>query len=351
MRLLRCVLAALGVVLLQMPASAQSTMSSPSTVSMLSTLEQVKKRGELICGVDGSLPGFSLFNAVKEWEGLDVDLCRGIAAAVLGDATRVRFVPVSAKDRFDRLAAGEFDVLARNSTVTLQRSAGMKVRFAVINYIDGQAFVVPKKLKVEQLANLSGTTVCLQKGTTHEFNMVGWFKARRLTVTPAAYDTTEAMYNAFFASRCAAVTADAAALAGAIVRSGRAIEFRMLPGVISKEPLGPYVREGDSQWLDIVRWTHYAMLEAEERGISPKNIDSLKRELGDPSLRIFLGVDPGNGKALGLSEDWAYNVIKQVGNYGDIYERNVGQGSPLKFARGVNALWTRGGLMYPLPLR
>jgi general L-amino acid transport system substrate-binding protein len=346
MRLLHGILAALALVfVLQMPASAQSTMST------LSTLEQVRKRGELVCGVDGSLPGFSLLNAVKEWEGLDVDLCRAVAAAVLGDATKVKFVPVTAKDRFDRLAAGEFDVLARNSTVTLQRSAGMNVRFAVINYIDGQAFVVPKKLKVEQLANLSGSTVCLQKGTTHEFNMVSWFKARRLTIAPAAYDTTEAMYNAFFASRCAAVTADAAALAGAIIRSGRAIEYMMLPGVISKEPLGPFVRNGDSPWLDIVRWTHYAMLEAEERGINPKNIDSLKREVGDPYLRIFLGVDPGNGKALGLGEDWAYNAIKQVGNYGDVFERNLGMSSPLKFARGVNALWTKGGQMYPLPLR
>lgn len=339
MRLLAGVLAALTIVMLQGPASAEST------------LDQVRKRGELVCGVDGSLPGFSLYNAVKEWEGLDVDLCRAVAAAVLGDAKKVKFVPVSANDRFAKLAAGDFDVLARNSTVTLQRAAGAKVRFAVVNYIDGQAFVVPKKLKIEQLASLSGSTVCLAKGTTHEFNMVSWFKARRLTVTPAAFDTAEAMYNAFFASRCAAVTADATALAGAIVRSGHAAEYMMLPGVISKEPLGPYVRDGDSQWLDIVRWTHYAMLEAEERGISPKNIDSLKRELGDPYLRVFLGVDPGNGKALGLSEDWAYNVISQVGNYGDIYERNVGMASPLKFSRGVNALWTKGGQMYPLPLR
>lgn len=339
MRLLAGALAAFATVMLQGPASAEST------------LDQVRKRGELVCGVDGSLPGFSLYNAVKEWEGLDVDLCRAVAAAALGDARKVKFVPVSANDRFARLAAGDFDMLARNSTVTLQRSAGAKVRFAVINYIDGQAFVVPKKLKVEQLANLAGSTVCLAKGTTHEFNMVSWFKARRLSVTPMAFDTAEAMYNGFFASRCAAVTADATALAGAIIRSGRAAEYMMLPGVISKEPLGPYVRDGDSQWLDIVRWTHYAMLEAEERGVSPKNIDSLKRELGDPYLRVFLGVDPGNGKALGLSEDWAYNVISQVGNYGDIYERNVGMASPLKFTRGVNALWTKGGQMYPLPLR
>jgi general L-amino acid transport system substrate-binding protein len=339
MDILKRAIAIATALLLAVPASAQSTRDT------------VKKRGEIICGVDGTLPGFSLFNAVKEWEGLDVDLCRAIAAAVLGDATKVKFVTVSANDRFDKLAAGNFDVLARNSTVTLQRSAGGKVRFAVVNYIDGQTFVVPKKLKIEQLANLSGSTVCLAKGTTHEFNMKAWFGARRLSITPLTFDTAESMYSAFLASRCAAVTADSTALAGAIVRSGRAAEYRMLPEVISKEPLGPYVRDGDSQWLDLVRWTHYAMLEAEERGISAKNIDSLKRELNDPTLRVLLGVDPGNGRALGLSEDWLYNIIKQVGNYGDIYEKNVGQGSPLKFARGINALSSKGGQMYPLPLR
>lgn len=315
------------------------------------TLETVKKRGQLVCGVDGSLPGFSLFNAVKEWEGMDVDLCRGVAAAVLGDATKVKFVPVSARDRFDKLVAGEFDVLARNSTVTLQRSAGMKVRYAAVNFIDGQAFVVPKKLKIDQLAGLSGSTVCVAKGTTHEFNMMAWFKARRLNVTAVAFDTAEQMYAGFLNSRCSGVTADSTALAGAIVRSGRAAEFMMLKEIISKEPLGPYVRDGEATWLDVVRWTHYAMLEAEERGISAKNIDSLRRELNDPSLRVLLGVDPGNGKALGLSEEWFYNIVKQVGNYSDIYEKNVGQGSALKFARGVNALWSKGGLMYPLPLR
>ena len=340
MGLTRYLLMAVGLLLVQ-----------PLAASAQSTAEQVRKRGTLLCGVDGALPGLSFLNAVKEWEGMDVDLCRAVAAAVLGDAKKVTFVPVTASYRFDKLAAGVFDILARNSTVTLQRSAGKNVRFAVINYIDGQAFVVPKRLKVEQLANLSGSTVCLAKGTTHEFNMASWFKARRLNITPATFETTDAMYEAFFANRCAAVTADATALAGVVVRSGRAIEYMMLPDVISKEPLGPYVRNGDSPWLDIVRWTHYAMLEAEERGINARNIDSLKRELGDPYLRVLLGVDPGNGTVLGLSEDWVYNIVSQVGNYGDVYERNVGMGSPLKFARGVNALWSKGGLMYPLPLR
>jgi general L-amino acid transport system substrate-binding protein len=331
---------AVGVLMLcGLPAAAQQT------------LEAVKKRGQVVCGVDGSLPGFSLLNAVKEWEGMDVDLCRAIAAATLGDATKVQFVQVTANDRFDRLAAGEFDVLARNSTVTLQRSAGKNVRFAVVNYFDGQAFVVPKKLKIDQLAGLRSGNICVGKGTTHEFNMDAWFKARRLSVVPVPFDSQEAMYAGFFGSRCIAVTADATGLAATIVRSGKAAEYMMLPEVISKEPLGPYVRNGDSPWLDIVRWTHYAMLEAEERGITPKSIDALKREVTDPYLRLFLGVDPGNGRALGLSEDWAYNIVKQVGNYGEIYEKNVGMGSPLKFARGVNALWSKGGLMYPLPLR
>jgi general L-amino acid transport system substrate-binding protein len=315
-----------------------------------STLETVKKRGQLVCGVDGALPGFSFLNAVKEWEGLDVELCRAIAAATLGDATKVQFVSVTERERFAKLAAGEFDVLTRNTTGTLQRTAGTKVRFAVVNYYDGQAFVVPKKLRIEQAAGLRSSDVCVTKGTTHEFNLGAWFQARRLSIKQVPFDSDEAMYSGFFVGRCAAVTADATALAASIVRSGKAADYRMLPDIISKEPLGPYVRDGDSQWLDIVRWSHYAMVEAEERDISPKSIEALRREAHDPNLRLFLGLDPGNGKALGLSEDWAYNIVAQVGNYGEIYEKNVGMGSALKFARGVNALWSKGGLMYALPL-
>jgi general L-amino acid transport system substrate-binding protein len=338
-RLVAIGLATLALTVDAMPASAQQT------------LEAVKKRGHLICGVDGNLPGFSLFNAVKEWEGMDVDLCRAIAAATLGDANKAEFVPVTTSERFDQLAAGKFDVLTRNSTYTLQRTAGTKVRFAVVNYYDGQAFVVAKKAKIEQVAGLRSSNICVTKGTTHEFNMGAWFQARRLSVVQVPFDSDEAMYTGFFAGRCVAVTADATALAASIVRSGKAADYLMLPDVISKEPLGPYVRDGDSQWLDIVAWTHYAMVEAEERGINPKSIDAFKREVTDPNLRLFLGVDPGNGKALGLSEDWAYNIIKQVGNYGEIYEKNVGMGSALKFSRGVNALWTKGGLMYSMPMR
>jgi general L-amino acid transport system substrate-binding protein len=316
-----------------------------------STLETVKKRGQVVCGVDGTLPGFSLLNAVNEWEGMDVDLCRAIAAATLGDASKVKFVQVTPKERFDRLAAGDFDVLTRNTTGTLQRTAGTKVRFAVVNYYDGQAFVVPKKLKIDQAAGLRSSNVCVTKGTTHEFNLGAWFQARRLAIVQVPFDSDEAMYSGFFVGRCAGVTADATALAATIVRSGKAAEYMMLPDIISKEPLGPYVRDGDTQWLDIVRWSHYAMVEAEERDISDKSIEAPRREARDPNIRLFLGLDPGNGKALGLSEDWAYNIVSQVGNYGEIYEKNVGMGSALKFSRGVNALWGKGGLMYALPLR
>lgn len=321
-----------------------------SSAAAQSTLELVKKRGQLVCGSNGQLPGFSLLNAVKEWEGLDVDLCRAVAAAVLGDATRVKFVPLTAEARFKVLAAGEVDVLARNSTVTLERAAGSDVRFAAVNYYDGQGFVVPKRLKIDRAASLRGGTVCVVKGTTHASNMDAWFGVRRLTVIPVTFDTQEAMYEAFFASRCMAVTQDATALAASIVRSGKAGDYLMLPEIISKEPLGPYVRRGDDGWLDVVRWTHYAMVEAEEYDVRKDNIQE-KRGYTDQRVRQLLGVEPGNGKVLGLDEKWADNIISQVGNYGEIYERNVGLGSPLKFARGINGLWDKGGLMYGLPLR
>ena len=315
------------------------------------TIDLVKKRGQLVCGANGQLPGFSFLNAVKEWEGLDVDLCRAIAAAVLGDATKVKFVPLTAQQRFPALAAGEVDVLVRNTTVTLQRDAGLGVQFAAINYFDGQAFVVPAKLNIRELASLRSSTICYTKGTTHEANMLNWFRVRALSVTPVGFDTDDAMYDAFLASRCVGATADATALASSLVRRGKAADYFMLPEVISKEPLGPFVRRDDNAWLDVVRWSHYAMLEAEERGINRTGVDEIRRSSLDPEVKIFLGVTPGNGKALGLSEAWAYNIIKQVGNYSESFERNLGTRSPLNLARRINALWNQGGQMYPPPLR
>ncbi|MBS0538659.1 MAG: amino acid ABC transporter substrate-binding protein [Proteobacteria bacterium] len=338
MRLIAIVLAACVLLPLAQPASAQAT------------LDAVRKRGSLSCGVNGAAPGFSMQNAAKQWEGLDVDLCRAIAAATLGDATKVTYTPLTAERRFAALETGSIDVLARNTTVSLQRSAGVHARFAAINYYDGQAFVVPKQLKLTRVSGLADKTVCVTKGTTHEFNMAAWFTLRGFTIYTLNFDTQEQMYAAFFAGRCQAVTQDSTALAAAIVQSGKVDDYMMLPDIISKEPLGPYVRNGDSPWLDVVRWTHYAMLEAEEREITRNNVDG-KLEAKDVNVQLLLGVRPGNGKILGLDEKWAYNIVKQVGNYGEIFERNVGGGSALKFGRGVNALWTRGGAMYAPPLR
>jgi general L-amino acid transport system substrate-binding protein len=346
--MIRVVFAVAVLALSAFAAAAQTALSLPAAGQ--STLDLVKQRGQLACGVNGSLPGFSLFNAVKQWEGLDVELCRAVAAAVLGDANKVNFVSVSSERRFAALAAGEFDLLARNSTGTLERTAGTKVRFVVPNFYDGQAFVVPKKLAIDRATSLRGGMVCALKGTTHLFNMESWFGVRRLTVLPQPFDSEEAMYGAFFASRCMAVTEDSTALAAVLVRSGKAADYMMLPDIISKEPLGPYVRAGDDAWFEIVRWTHYAMLEAEEYDIRADNVDD-KRLGKEPLVRRLLGVEPGNGRALGLDEAWAYNIIKQVGNYSESYERNVGAGSALKFGRGINALWSKGGLMYALPLR
>jgi general L-amino acid transport system substrate-binding protein len=316
-----------------------------------STLDLVKKRGQLICGSNGQLPGFSFFNAVREWEGLDVDLCRAIAAAVLGDATKVKFVPLTAQRRFQALASGEVDVLARNTTVTLQRDAGLGVQFAAINYFDGQGFVVPNKVNIKELASLRSGTICFNKGTTHEGNMLNWFRVRKLSITPVGFDTEDTMYDAFLASRCLGVTADATALMSSLVRRAKAADFTMLGEIISKEPLGPYVRRSDDAWLDVVRWTHYAMLEAEERGIYKVNVDEIRQSTLDPETKIFLGITPGNGKALGLDEKWAYNIVKQVGNYSESYERNLGSRSPFNLARRINALWSQGGQMYPPPMR
>jgi general L-amino acid transport system substrate-binding protein len=314
------------------------------------TVDGVKRRGELVCGVNGGLPGFSLFNAVKEWEGLDVDLCRAVAAAVLGNAGKVKFVPLTPQQRFDSLRSQAIDLLAANATITLQRVAGAALEFAVPNYYDGQAFVVAKKSNVPAAANLNGRTVCVLNGTTHAANLSSWYAARRLSVQPLFFDDQQAMYDAFFKDRCVGVTQDMTALAATVIRSGRAADYRVLPEVISKEPLGPYVRRGDEQWLNVVRWTQYAMVEAEELDVSRTNLAE-QAASNDPAVQRLLGVTPGNGKALGLDERWAYNVISQVGNYGESFERNIGQRSPLKFARGINALWSRGGLMYPLPLR
>ena len=327
-----------------------SCVISGTAIAAVPTLDVVKRRGELVCGVNGSLPGFSLLNAVKEWEGLDVDLCRAVAAAVLGKVDRVKFIALTPQQRFQQLASGGIDVLAANSTITLHRSAGLGLEFTTPTYYDGQAFVVPKKLGIASATALAGRDICTLRGTTHEDNLKAWFGERRLKAAPLLFDNQDAMYEAFFQGRCVAVTQDSTALAATVVRSGKAADFMILPDIISREPLGPYVRRGDDAWADVVRWTQYAMLEAEVLGITRDKVSEFLRS-NDPRVQRLLGITPGNGKALGLDETWAYNIVAQVGNYGESYERNVGKGSALKFARGINALWNQGGLMYPMPFR
>jgi general L-amino acid transport system substrate-binding protein len=315
-----------------------------------STLAQVRKNGQLTCGINGQLPGFSVQNSNQEWVGFEVDYCRAIATAALGLGAKVRFVPLTATGRFDALRNGSIDVLVRNSTATLMRTARTGVRDAVVIFVDAQSVVVPKSLKVTELTGVDGKSVCILNGTPYRVRIEEWFAQRKLAIKPRMFDTQDAMLKAFYGGECDSITQDISALASTIVASGRASEYLMLPEIIAKDPLAAYVRSGDEEWLDVVRWTHYALLEAEEHGMTRSTIDNhLRTTL--PSERRFLGLEPGTGKALGLDERWAYNIIRQVGNYGEIYERSVGLSSPLKFARGINALWYRNGVMYPLPMQ
>ncbi len=313
------------------------------------TLAAVKKRGELVCGVNGLLPGMSSMDAQKKWTGFEVDFCRAIAAAVLGDAGKVKLVPLTTTNRFDALRSGEVDVLLRNTSATLARVAGTGVRDAVITYIDGQAVAVPKKLNASALKDLDKATICTLKNTVYGPNIEDWFESRRLTMTLLLLDTQTAMYEAFYAGKCSAVTQDITALSGTIVASGRAADYLVLPDIVGKNPQAAWVRTGDDEWAEAVRWTLVAMVDAEELGISQSSVDE-RRTSGTAAAKRLLGVIPGNGKLLKLDEAWAYNVIKQVGNYREVYERNVGTQSFLKFPRGINALWNQGGVMFAMPL-
>jgi general L-amino acid transport system substrate-binding protein len=315
------------------------------------TLDAVKARGQLVCGVNTSGPGFSNADSQGKWTGLDVDFCKAVAAAVLNDASKVKFVPLNSQQRFTSLQAGEVDVLSRNSTWTLTRDASLGIVFTGINYYDGQGFMVPKKVKIESAKKMNGATVCVQAGTTSEKNVADYFGANNMKYKPVVFDTAEAITSAFFAGRCQVYTTDMSDLAGARTKAPKADDYVILPEVISKEPLGPSVRRGDDEWFEIVRWTLFAMLEAEENGLTQANVDAQKASSKDPSVQRFLGVSEDTGKLLGLDKEWAYRVVKQVGNYGESFERNLGPKSPVGLPRGVNNLWTKGGLMYAPPIR
>ncbi|MCW5772957.1 MAG: amino acid ABC transporter substrate-binding protein [Rhodospirillaceae bacterium] len=317
-------------------------------------LDAVKKRGSLICGVNTGLAGFSIADSQGRWTGLDVDFCRAVAAAIFGDANKVQFKPLSAQQRFTALQSGEIDILSRNTTWTLTRDAGQGMVFTGVTFYDGQGFMVAKKLGVKSAKQLDGAEVCVQSGTTTELNLTDFFQANKMTKAKAiVFDKLEEAVGAFFAGRCQVYTTDASGLAATRSKDAKnPDDYVILPELISKEPLGPSIRRGDDDFFAVVRWTLFAMLEAEEYGVSRANVDQMKGS-SNPVVKRLLGSDPKNdmGKLLGLKADWAYQIVKQVGNYGDVFERNVGPKTSLKLERGLNALWNKGGLMYAPPVR
>lgn len=316
-------------------------------------LDAVKKRGELNCGVNTGLPGFSAADSQGKWSGMDVDVCRSVAATILGNPDKVRYVPLTAQQRFTALQSGEIDLLARNTTWTLTRDASLGLTFVGVNYYDGQGFMVPKKLNVKSAKQLKGATVCVQSGTTTELNLTDYSRANNLGIKPVVFEKLEAALAAYASGRCQAYTTDSSGLA-----SNRAKDMTVpddhviLPELISKEPLGPAVRRGDDDFAAIVKWVGFALIEAEEYGITQANADELKKSSTNPSVMRLLGMgNEDTGKLLGLDKEWAYRAIKAVGNYGEQFERHVGPKTPIGLPRGINNLWTKGGVLYAPPIR
>ncbi|MBH9738927.1 amino acid ABC transporter substrate-binding protein [Vibrio navarrensis] len=336
-------------VLASVVAASTAVMSS-NAFAADSTLDKVTKQGYLACGVSTGLPGFSNPNAKGEWEGIDVEYCQAIAAAVLGDKTKVKYVPLTAKERFTALQSGEIDVLSRNTTWTLHRDTALGLNFVGVNYYDGQGFMVKKELGIKSAKELDGASVCVQSGTTTELNLADYFRNSGMSYKPVVFDTAAQTSKGFDAGRCDVLTTDQSGLYALRLNLENPSSAVVLPEIISKEPLGPVVRQGDDQWFNIAKWTLNAMINAEEYGITSKNAEQMLKS-DDPNIKRILGVDGPKGKGLGIRDDWGYQVVKQVGNYGESFERTVGMGSPLQIARGVNALWNAGGFMYAPPIR
>jgi len=332
------------------PKSAAATAPASSVAPTASggTLEAVKQRGNVQCGVNTGLAGFGIADSQGKWTGADVDICRAVAAAVLGDAEKVKFTPLTTQQRFTALQSKEVDILSRNTTWTLGRDTSLGLNFVAITFFDGQGFMVKKAANVTSAKSLNGATVCVQPGTTTELNLADFFRAQNMKFQPVVIESLQELTGAFVAGRCDAMTTDISGLVSIRATQAKPDDFVVLPDVISKEPLGPVVRHGDDQWFDIVKWTVFAMIEAEEKGITSDNVEQMKSS-EDPAIKRLLGVTPGNGEALGLKEDWAAMVIKQVGNYGQSYDRNIK--AQLGLDRGINALWNKGGLMYAPPVR
>jgi general L-amino acid transport system substrate-binding protein len=323
---------------------------SIGSMAAAGTLDEVRARGVLSVGVNGGVAGFSMPDEKGVWKGLDVDTAKAVAAAVLGDANKVKYVALTAVQRLPALQSKEVDVLCRNTTITLTRETANGLNFAHPNYYDGQGFLIPKKKNVKSAKKLKGATVCTLPGTTTEMNAADFFRKNGMPWKPLVIDSNAELNKAFFAGRCDVLTSDASQLAAIRSVAPNPDDYIILPEIISKEPLAPVVRHGDDQWYDIVNWTVMALIEAEELGITSSNVDEMLKST-DPQIQRFLGVTPGMGKALGIDEKWAYNIVKQVGNYAEVFDRNVGPKTPLKLERGLNNLWTKGGLMYAFPFR
>jgi general L-amino acid transport system substrate-binding protein len=325
-------------------------LCSAGGIAGAGTLDEVRTKGVLTVGVNQGVAGFSIPDEKGVWKGLDVDTAKAIAAAVFGDISKVKYVALTAVQRLPALQSKEVDVLCRNTTATLTRETVNGLNFVHPNYYDGQGFLIPKKLGIKSAKQLKGATVCTLPGTTTEMNAADFFRRNGMQWKPVVIENNAELNKAFFAGRCDSLTSDASQLAAVRSVAPNSDDYIILPEIISKEPLAPAVRHGDDQWYDIVNWTVMALIEAEELEITSKNVDDMLKSK-DPQIQRFLGVSPGMGKALGLDEKWAYNIIKQVGNYGEIFDRNVGPKTPLKLERGLNDLWTRGGLMYAIPFR
>lgn len=322
---------------------------SAGTVSA-ATLDDVKAKGSVQCGVSQGLPGFSNADQDGNWTGLDVEFCRAVAAAVFGDASKVKYTPLSAKERFTALQSGDVDVLSRNTTWTMSRDTALGLNFSVVNYYDGQGFMVRKDMNINSALNLSGASICTNTGTTTELNVADYFRANKMEYELVAFEKADEVVAAYDAGRCDVYTTDQSGLYAQRLKLTDPSGHIVLPEIISKEPLGPVVRQGDDQWLNIVKWTHFAMLNAEELGVTSANVDEMKNS-ENPAVKRLLGTEGEFGGAIGISNDWAYNIIKGVGNYSETFDRNVGPDTNLGISRGVNALWSNGGLQYGAPVR
>ncbi len=330
--------------------AAGAVISMVAAQASADTLDDVKAKGHLQCGVHRGLPGFANPDDKGNWTGIDVDVCRAMSAAIFGDASKVKYTALSAKERFTALQTGEVDILSRNTTWTAMRDTSLGLNFAGVNYYDGQGFMVRKSLGVTSAGQLNGAAVCTNTGTTTELNVADYFRSNNMQYEIVAFEKVDEVVKAYDKGRCDVYTADASALYANRIKLNNPDEHMVLPEIISKEPLGPVVRQGDDRWFNLAKWTLFAMINAEELGVTSKNVDKMKGSK-NPAIRRLLGVEGKFGEHLGVDNDWVYNIVKHVGNYGESFDANVGPGTPLAIARGVNALWSKGGLQYAPPIR